>query len=222
MLTTESGNPIHWGACGPGSCRDKGRGGVDEGALCLSSWGCDLFAPRSPHWSALPSGQAPGPHPAPHPPLVPTGPHAVVNIHQDRGRHITGEVLAAQGPVGTRGGVEWMRGPCACPRGGATCLLHAVPSGARCHQDKHQAPTLPHIRPLALQDPIRSSTFIRHRCFGNESYPLKTPPFHAAGTKALSIQPLQTWLVHWPALPGIYLPYAQKECKRDQSCHKNV
>src|SRR5713226_5404839 len=23
------------------------------------------------------------------------------------------EVLAAQGPVGTRGGVEWMRGPCA-------------------------------------------------------------------------------------------------------------
>ncbi len=24
-------------------------------------------------------------------------------------------MLAAQGPVGTRGGVEWMRGPCACP-----------------------------------------------------------------------------------------------------------
>src|SRR6266851_2333732 len=51
-------------------------------ALCLSSLGCDLFAPRSPHWSALPPGQAQGPHPAPHPPLVPTGPHAVVNIHQ--------------------------------------------------------------------------------------------------------------------------------------------
>src|SRR5713226_9660455 len=67
MLTTESG-----------SCRDKGRGSVDEGALCLSWLGCDLCAPRSPHWSALP----PGPHPAPHPPLVPTGPHAVVNIHQ--------------------------------------------------------------------------------------------------------------------------------------------
>src|SRR6266851_1475766 len=55
-------------------------------ALCLSSLGCDLCAPRSPHWIALP----PGPHPAPHPPLVPTGPHSVVNIHQDRGRHITG------------------------------------------------------------------------------------------------------------------------------------
>src|SRR5216684_1890399 len=141
MLTTESG-----------SCRDKGRGGVDEGALCLSSLGCDLFAPRSPHWSALPPGQAQGPHPAPHPPLVPTGPHSVVNIHQDRVRHITGEVLAAQGPVGTRGGVEWMRGPCACPRWGATFVLHAVPTGSRCHQDKHKAPTLPHIRPLSLQD----------------------------------------------------------------------
>src|SRR5712692_2817705 len=49
------------------------------------------------------------------------------------------EVLAAQGPVGTRGGVEWMRGPGACPRWGATCLLHAVPKGSRCHQDKHKA-----------------------------------------------------------------------------------
>src|SRR6266851_5627362 len=42
-------------------------------ALYLSWLGCDLFAPRSPHWIALPPGQAPGPHPAPHPPLVPTG-----------------------------------------------------------------------------------------------------------------------------------------------------
>src|SRR5712692_4648298 len=49
------------------------------------------------------------------------------------------EVLAAQGPVGTRGGVEWMRRPCACPGWGATCLLHAVPDGSRCHQDKHKA-----------------------------------------------------------------------------------
>ncbi len=29
------------------------------------------------------------------------------------------------------------------------------------HEDKHQAPTLPHIRPLSLQDPMRSSAFIR-------------------------------------------------------------
>jgi len=40
-------------------------------------------------------------------------------------------------------------------------VLHAVPTGSRCHQDKHEAPTLPHIRPLSLQDPMRSSTFIR-------------------------------------------------------------
>src|SRR6266851_6761575 len=49
------------------------------------------------------------------------------------------EMLAAQGPVGTRGGVEWMRRPCACPGWGATFVLHAVPTGARCHQDKHKA-----------------------------------------------------------------------------------
>ncbi len=60
-----------------------------------------------------------------------------------------------------------MRGPCACPGWGATCLLHAVPTGSRCHQDKHKAPTLPHIRPLSLQDPMRSSTFIR----GTRSHP---------------------------------------------------
>src|SRR5713226_3865862 len=51
-------------------------------ALCLSSLGCDLVAPRSPQWIALPPGQAQGPYPAPYPPLVPTGPHLVVNIHQ--------------------------------------------------------------------------------------------------------------------------------------------
>src|SRR5713101_6926299 len=33
-------------------------------------------------------------------------------------------MLASQGPVGTRGGVEWMRGPGACPGWGATLLLH--------------------------------------------------------------------------------------------------
>src|SRR6266851_9291432 len=58
-------------------------------ALCLSWLGCDLVAPRSPQGIALPPGQALGLHPAPHPPLVPTGPHSVVNIHQERGRHIT-------------------------------------------------------------------------------------------------------------------------------------
>jgi len=57
-----------------------------------------------------------------------------------------------------------MRGPCACPRWGATGLLHAVPTGSRCRQDKHKAPTLPLIRPLSLQDPIRSSQFIRCQC----------------------------------------------------------
>src|SRR5713101_6711733 len=103
------------------------------------------------------------------------------------------EVLAAQGPVGTRGGVEWMRRPCACPRWGATCLLHAVPTGARCHQDKHKAPTLPHIRPLSLQDgdtriPIRLSTIIRT---GNAHYPIRSSKFIRSPD---------------PTLPGLLLP----------------
>src|SRR5216683_5965910 len=45
---------------------------------------------------------------------------------------------------------------------GCDHLASRNPTGSRCHEDKHKAPTLPHIRPLSLQDPIRSSTFIRY------------------------------------------------------------
>src|SRR5712692_1384975 len=41
MVPTEAGK-----VC-PASCRDKGRSGVDEGALCLSSWGGDRVASRN-------------------------------------------------------------------------------------------------------------------------------------------------------------------------------
>src|SRR5229473_6388872 len=40
--------PTEWGKVRPASCRDKGRRGVDEGALCLSWWGCDRVASRNP------------------------------------------------------------------------------------------------------------------------------------------------------------------------------
>src|SRR5229473_3599418 len=46
MLTTE------WGKGRPASCRDKGRSGVDEGALCLSSWGGDRLASGNPDHSS--------------------------------------------------------------------------------------------------------------------------------------------------------------------------
>src|SRR6266446_5368944 len=61
-MTTEQGNDRK---CPPASCRDKGRGGVEEGALCLSSLGCDRFAPRNPHWIALPPGTSTRPLPCP-------------------------------------------------------------------------------------------------------------------------------------------------------------
>src|SRR5579859_4576592 len=51
-------------------------------------------------------------------------------------------------PVGTRGGVGWMRGPCACPR-----PVYIMQQGIRNPNEscgdkgKHKAPTLPRIRP---------------------------------------------------------------------------
>src|SRR5258708_30487873 len=70
--------PTASGKVRPASCRDKGRGGVDEGAWCLSSWGGDRLASPNPDHSS-------------------------------------------------------------------------------CHQDKHKAPTLLHVRPLSLQDGGRHS-----------------------------------------------------------------
>src|SRR5581483_4388037 len=60
-----------------------------------------------------------------------------------------------------------MRGPCACPGwGGLALASDARPTGSHPHQDKHKAPTLPHVRPLSLQDggrhyPFWSSHIIR-------------------------------------------------------------
>src|SRR5581483_1125372 len=46
-----------------------------------------------------------------------------------------------------------MRGPCACPGwGGLALASDARPTGSHPHQDKHKAPTLPHVRPLSLQN----------------------------------------------------------------------
>ena len=63
----------------------------------------------------------------------------------------------------------------ACPRWGATLLLHEIPTGSRCHQDKHKAPTLPHIRPLSLQDGSRTfphAVFTSHQDAGAACGPL--------------------------------------------------
>ena len=60
---------------------------------------------------------------------------------------------ARPGSVGTRGGVEWMWGPCACPRPAEiTRRIITKPNGIVCHKDKHKAHTLPCIHPLSLQN----------------------------------------------------------------------
>ena len=53
-----------------------------------------------------------------------------------------------------------MRGPGACPGwGGLALASDARPTGSHPHQDKHKAPTHPHVRPLSLQDGGRHSPF---------------------------------------------------------------
>ena len=49
-------------------CRDRGRGGADAGALCLSSWGCDPHAPHIPDESSVHQDKHKAPsHPFIHP-----------------------------------------------------------------------------------------------------------------------------------------------------------
>ena len=149
------------------SCRDKGWGWVDAGAWCLSSLGM-----RSCRHGVMARARPPTPdkHKAPTPPHIhplslqdenapPSSlPPSVVNIHQD-GETVPSTIppFDCQNPLGTRGGVGRMWGPCACPR-----PIHVIrrnitqPTESRCHEDKHKTPTLHHIHPLSLQDGART------------------------------------------------------------------
>ncbi len=55
-------------------------------------------------------------------------------------------------PVGTRGGCEVGRGPCACPRGMKIRLGSVRQHGHTPNEDKHKAPSSTQPRPLSLQD----------------------------------------------------------------------
>jgi hypothetical protein len=67
------------------SCRDRGWGGADEGALCLSASPSHTVGLWRSERLGLQSGQAQGPLLCPHPPPVPTEqaslPILVVQIH---------------------------------------------------------------------------------------------------------------------------------------------
>jgi len=62
-----------------------------------------------------------------------------------------------------------MWGPCACPRPGLRHLVGSEQHPTEVDQDRHKAPTLPHVRPLSLQGgasvfshfPIRLPKLIR-------------------------------------------------------------
>ncbi len=57
-------------------------------------------------------------------------------------------------PVGTRGGVRWMRGPGACPRWGATILPHGTPTNRRATRTSTRPPPCPTSAPC----PYRTGT----------------------------------------------------------------
>src|SRR5579859_1436285 len=61
-------------------------------------------------------------------------------------------------PVGTGGRAEWMRGPCACPRRGATRVCHGIPAKSCCDKGQAQGPH-PSQHPPPV--PTESGT---HRC----------------------------------------------------------
>src|SRR5581483_1467057 len=82
------------------------------------------------------------------------------------------------GSVGTRGGVGWRWGPCACPRAGT--VLSAFSDGQRPAlptPDKHKAPTSTPLIPLSLQEarlpPI--TLFVRQKSSGCEAPPPLLP-----------------------------------------------
>src|SRR5713101_8331334 len=83
-------------------------------------------------------------------------------------------------PVGTSGGVEWMRGPGACPGWGATFVLHGTPTNRRATRTSTRPPPCPTSAPCPYrmgnaQDPIRSSTFIRR---GADTLPVLVVNIH--------------------------------------------
>ena len=65
--------PITMPASPSSSCRDRERCGVDVGALCLSSSGCDHLASRNQNESYGEEDRHKAPTLPHHPPPVPTG-----------------------------------------------------------------------------------------------------------------------------------------------------
>src|SRR5260370_41221064 len=71
------------------------------------------------------------------------------------------EVLATQGPVGTRGGGEWMRGPGACPRWGTTILPHGIPRARVATRTSTRPPPSPTSAPGPYRTPFgRQNSFV--------------------------------------------------------------
>ena len=56
-------------------------------------------------------------------------------------------VMEVPRPVGTRGWVGWMRGPCACPRGSATILLHGTQANRVATRTSTRPPPVPASTP---------------------------------------------------------------------------
>src|SRR5216684_833355 len=59
-------------------------------------------------------------------------------------------------PVGTRGGVGWMRGPCACPRPSVTILPHGTPTNRIATRTSTRLPPCPTSAPCPYRTGIHA------------------------------------------------------------------
>src|SRR5216684_3591056 len=59
-------------------------------------------------------------------------------------------------PVGTRGGVGWMRGPCACPRPSVTILPHGTPTNRIATRTSTRPPPCPSSAPCPYRTGIHA------------------------------------------------------------------
>src|SRR5216683_4810251 len=88
-------------------------------------------------------------------------------------------------PVGTRGGVGWMRGPCACPGGDETGWPHATQTNRHATRTSTRPPPCPTSAPcpyrteadICHHSPIRSAPFIKTEADVCHHSPIRSAPF---------------------------------------------
>src|SRR5712692_1326545 len=80
--------------------------------------------------------------------------------------------LRPRPPVGTRGGVGWMRGPCACPGWGGLALHILEPDGITARGGQAQGPHPSPQPPIVPTGRCRAITLVVHQNSSGRTMPL--------------------------------------------------